>query len=427
MTHDRAYYVAKLNGLRQKSVGGIMEAGRLLAEAKTDLDAHGEWLPLLQETGWDEDRAQRHIKVAKNPVLSNTAHGRYLPLDVKTLATLARIPEVQLLATLDKHEITPAMTRKEAATLVATAKEKKRESGADPSPGPKAYYSVDAWNKLPKAERARLIAEGLESGNTTAMAKQTSSSIEWASYSWNPVTGCLHGCFYCYARDIANKQYRNIPKGSRFDPYFHPERLASPLNVTPKDGVGAPRNIFANSMSDLFGKWVPRDWILATIDVARRCPQWNFLTLTKFPQRAAEFEFPDNWWMGTSVDTQRRVATAEKAFAKIRCKTKWLSCEPLLEPLHFEHLDLFQWVVIGGASKNTGSNQEAWVPYYPWVARLSVAALDAGCRVYHKTNIFGSKNLTKDCRPPLVIRRLVQFPWADVEEETLPESYRGKK
>ena len=167
-------------------------------------------------------------------------------------------------------------------------------------------------------------------------------------------------------------------------------------------------------MSDLFGAWVPADWIAATIEMARRNPKWQFLTLTKFPQRAAEFEFPNNWWMGTTVDAQSRVENAEKAFAKIACKTKWLSVEPMLEPLIFKRLDLFEWVVIGGASASTQTPE--WRPPYRWAARLTLEATNAGCRVYHKTNLGVHDG-----------PRLREFPWVKPTEAALAKSLRYLK
>jgi protein gp37 len=170
------------------------------------------------------------------------------------------------------------------------------------------------------------------------------------------------------------------------------------------------KNIFANSMSDLFGKWVPEDWIEATIKMAQRNPQWNFLVLTKFPQRAADFEFPQNWWMGTTIDTQARVDNAERAFTKIKCGTKWLSCEPLLEQLKFKHLDLFQWVVIGGASRSNRTPE--WHPPFDWLASLHAQARSAGCRVYHKANCGLSDEM-----------RVKEFPWTESKLKSLPKEF----
>ena len=71
-------------------------------------------------------------------------------------------------------------------------------------------------------------------------------------------------------------------------------------------------------MADLFGRWVPDEWIKAVFDACRAAPWWRFLFLTKFPQRMAEFDLPENGWFGTTVDLQARVENAEKAFAKVK-------------------------------------------------------------------------------------------------------------
>lgn len=119
-------------------------------------------------------------------------------------------------------------------------------------------------------------------------------------------------------------------------------------------------------------------------------PQWNFLFLTKFPQRLQEIcnklcGFPDNAWVGTTVDTQARVKVAEKAFANIDAKVKWLSCEPLLEDLTFNSLKMFDWVVIGGQSESTQTPKLQ--PDYDWVTHLHQQAREANCKIYHKENL----------------------------------------
>jgi protein gp37 len=72
---------------------------------------------------------------------------------------------------------------------------------------------------------------------------------------------------------------------------------------------------------------VPREWIEAVLEQVAANPQWTFLFLTKFPQRLAEFDFPINAWVGTTVDAQARVRNAEVAFAKVRATVRWLSLE----------------------------------------------------------------------------------------------------
>jgi protein gp37 len=138
-------------------------------------------------------------------------------------------------------------------------------------------------------------------------------------------------------------------------------------------------------MADLFGRWVPKEWIEAVLDVVRLAPQWNFLFLTKFPQRMAEFSFPDNAWVGTTVDCQARVANAEKAFKKIKAKVKWLSCEPMIEPLKFADLSMFSWVVIGGSSKSAETPE--WHPPRRWVQDLEDKCNTFGIPYYEKSNL----------------------------------------
>ena len=90
----------------------------------------------------------------------------------------------------------------------------------------------------------------------------TADGISWAAWSWNPVTGCLHGCDYCYARAIANRFTNAFPAG--FTPLFHHERLDAPTNtVIPAAHRDDPayRRVFVCSMADLYGRWVPDEWI----------------------------------------------------------------------------------------------------------------------------------------------------------------------
>jgi protein gp37 len=121
------------------------------------------------------------------------------------------------------------------------------------------------------------------------------------------------------------------------------------------------------------------------LGVITKAPVWNFLCLTKFPKRMAEFDIPQNAWMGTSVDLQERVAAAEAAFANVGSKVCWLSCEPLPQPLRFKHLERFHSIVIGGASAIASTPN--WRPPFEWVADLVRQARDAGLKIYFKTKL----------------------------------------
>lgn len=246
---------------------------------------------------------------------------------------------------------------------------------------PGDYYTIDQWGALSPAGKR----EVLDAPSDRRMNDQgDNENIEWALWSWNPVTGCLHNCPYCYARDIANRFYE--PK---FEPSLWPARLHAPFNTTfPAEKAAqwmGHKNVFTCSMADLFGRWVPSEWIELVLDVARKASQWNFLFLTKFPQRMAEFKFPDNAWVGTTVDCQARVANAEKAFRKIKAGVKWLSCEPLIEPLEFSDLSMFDWVVLGGSSRS--SQTPEWHPPRAWVNRIETEAERCGVEVYEKSNL----------------------------------------
>jgi protein gp37 len=218
---------------------------------------------------------------------------------------------------------------------------------------------------------------------TTPTFNQTNDNIEWARWSWNPVTGCLHDCQYCYARDIANRFYPE-----KFKPTFRPERLTAPQNTKVPAGaehnIGL-RNVFVCSMADLFGDWVPEEWILSVLDAARDAPQWNFLFLTKNPKRLPEFEWPENAWIGTTVDCQARVKPAEDAFARIDATVKFVSCEPLREPIEFERIGIFDWIIIGGQSRSSGASEMQ--PEWAWVERLLYQAREEQVAVYFKPNL----------------------------------------
>ena len=212
--------------------------------------------------------------------------------------------------------------------------------------------------------------------------KQDNDAIEWARWSWNPVTGCSHNCPYCYARDLAEKYYPQ-----KFDPSIVPDALSAPLNVTPPKEAGTDlglKNIFTCSMADLFGNWVPKEWIDTVLGIARQAKQWNFLMLTKFPQRLAEFEFPDNVWTGATVACQARVAITERAMRQVRASVKWVSIEPMIEPITMD-FSVVQWVVIGGA--RASSQTPAWRPPRRWVVDVTHRAMQARCAVYHKDNL----------------------------------------
>jgi protein gp37 len=221
------------------------------------------------------------------------------------------------------------------------------------------------------------------------------TGISWARWSWNPITGCLHGCGYCYAREIAlSARFRpRYPAG--FTPLFHPERLTAPRHTTipaaHRDDPAWAR-VFAGSMADMYGRWVPDEWIGQVHAAMAASPHWQYILLTKFPARYTRLALPPAAWAGTSVDEQKRVRIAEDAFRHISgVAVKWLSLEPLREPLRFTDLSMFDWVVIGAqtATSQPGGTVPAFAPPFDWVARIVAQAREAGCRIHLKPNLLG--------------------------------------
>lgn len=180
----------------------------------------------------------------------------------------------------------------------------------------------------------------------------TNSPIEWTESTWNPVTGCNKispGCKNCYAERLAKRlkamgqaNYRN-----GFKLTLQPQMLELPLKWK------RPQTIFVNSMSDLFHKDVPLDYIQQVFDVMSRAHWHRFQVLTKRADRLAELsselEWSDNIWMGVSVESQKYVHRIDDLRAT-SAKIKFLSLEPLLSSL--KNLDLRQidWAIVGGES-----------------------------------------------------------------------------
>ena len=130
-----------------------------------------------------------------------------------------------------------------------------------------------------------------------------------------------------------------------FDVRIHPDQLLLPYKWK------TPKIVFVNSMSDLFHKEVPADFIKRVFFVMNDNPQHVFQILTKRAERlielSAELVWTDNIWMGVSVEdtsVTHRVDRLRETSAHI----KFLSCEPLLGPLPGLNLDGIHWLIVGG-------------------------------------------------------------------------------
>jgi protein gp37 len=183
------------------------------------------------------------------------------------------------------------------------------------------------------------------------------TTIEWTDATWNPVRGCTKispGCAHCYAETFAER-FRGVPGHpyeQGFDLHLVPEKLAEPLRWT------APKMVFVNSMSDLFHRDVPDDYIEAVVRVMTLTDWHTYQVLTKRSERMRDLlrtrlrgasELPHIWW-GVSVENWRHGLPRLEHLRSAPARMRFLSIEPLLEDLGPLDLGGIAWVIAGGES-----------------------------------------------------------------------------
>lgn len=221
------------------------------------------------------------------------------------------------------------------------------------------------------------------------------TKIDWCDSSWNPITGCLHGCPYCYARGMARRFGGKIITGHDhlyildeparradgtinpypygFDPTYHKYRITIPQEWK------KPQTIFVCSMADMFGDWVPEDWIDQIFTACLAAPQHRYLFLTKNGKRYMELAKNgvlvdrENFWYGCSVTRPE-----EPFFFSDRHKT-FASIEPILEPFDWvpglNHIELPDWIITGA---ETGNRKGKVKPERDWLDGII-----NGCAEHH--------------------------------------------
>ena len=230
------------------------------------------------------------------------------------------------------------------------------------------------------------------------MADKT--KIDWADASWNPITGCLHGCEYCYARRMVHRFGGLTPdndlhvldeqnydaRGNKdiypfgFAPTFHRYRMDFPIRLQ------RPRTIFVCSMADLFGDWVPDEWIEEVFKSCAFAMQHRYLFLTKNPKRYIELDkkniLPrlDNFWYGTSAPTH----DTEYFFSDYH--HTFVSIEPILGDFPAEKDQSFGWAIIGA---ETGNRKARVVPDRSWVDHVVESCRRCGIPVFMKESLHG--------------------------------------
>jgi len=221
---------------------------------------------------------------------------------------------------------------------------------------------------------------------------KTTDAVDWARWTWNPVTGCEHGCTFCYAREIANSKRMSAVYPNGFEPTFHEYRLDAPKNTNkPDTDDSRDGRVFVCSMADLFGKWVPDNWVKAVFDSCLKSPEWEYLFLTKWPARYSQMPLIPAAWYGASVIKQSDVKRIESAMQKITddSVTRWVSLEPMLEPIKFNDLSWCDLVVIGSQTSTTQSDGYVaeFAPEFDWVVDVVNQCRAAGVPYYLKANL----------------------------------------
>ena len=209
----------------------------------------------------------------------------------------------------------------------------------------------------------------------------TNSPIEWTDATWNPVTGCdkiSPGCKHCYAERMAkrlkaagNPNYKN-----GFKLTLQPQMLTRPLEWK------KPKNIFVNSMSDLFHEDTPLEYIQQVFSVMNEAKQHQYQILTKRAERIHELSPQLKWaphiWMGVSIENAKYLDRIDH-LRMTGAHVKFLSLEPLLGPLEQMNLCGIDWAIVGGESGPGARPVDA-----AWVTDIRDQCLKAGVAFFFK-------------------------------------------
>ena len=192
----------------------------------------------------------------------------------------------------------------------------------------------------------------------------TKSTIEWTEATWNPVTGCTKisdGCKNCYAALMAKRLHAmgNVRYQNEFKVTLHPDLVDLPLKWK------RPRQIFVNSMSDMFHKDIPFDFIQSVFNTMEKAHWHTFQILTKRSDRLIEvcnqLQWPDNVWQGVSVENVKVLHRIDH-LREVPAHVRFLSIEPLIGPLENLNLEGIHWVIVGGESgPRARPMNEEWV------------------------------------------------------------------
>lgn len=209
------------------------------------------------------------------------------------------------------------------------------------------------------------------------------TKIRWTNASWNPVTGCSKvspGCEHCYAERLAEQKRGTPAFPVGFDIQLRPHKLEDPLKWK------QPMMVFVNSMSDLFHREIPDDYLCAVWDTMMQADWHTYQVLTKRPHRMAHkikslgLPLAPHIWLGTSVENQQFADSRVPALLSIPSAIRFLSCEPLLAPVTLRPwISNLSWCIVGG---------ESGPGYRPmpheWARAIRDECLEVGVAFYFK-------------------------------------------
>jgi DNA repair photolyase len=161
--------------------------------------------------------------------------------------------------------------------------------------------------------------------------------------TWNPIVGCLHHCSYCWAKRLVETKLKDT---RRYKDGFKPELFEHELEKRFRN-----KFVFVTDMGDLFGNWVPSEWIIKVIDAIKKSPSSLFLFMTKNPKRYNEFLslYPDNVVLGATIESNReynvsntpKAAERYQALRDLKFNNKMVSVEPIMD---FDLETFVQWI-----------------------------------------------------------------------------------
>lgn len=202
------------------------------------------------------------------------------------------------------------------------------------------------------------------------------TKIEWTDHTLNPIKGkCKTGCGYCYANRMYDRFKWNPNVRLRLDVFNELKTLKK------------ASRIFLCSTHEMFGDWIDDFWISQIILIMHHYPQHSFQILTKCPERASTFYFPENVWLGTTITRQKEASNMQ--FLKVHFRKrnpdniKFVSFEPLHSRIHYD-LKGIDWVIIGA---ETGNRRGKIVPEKEWIEDLIFYAKEENIPVFLKDNL----------------------------------------